>query len=150
LSIAPWSRVMLIGERLLDRVTREGVRDATGDGGRVAGGDHNPKPASPREAPSPGVVKYSDGLEGNSVTERLEPLLSFEMQGETFSGSSGMTRLEDAGCAYGIPSVRTIAYDVMSSNAKQSIGTTKRRQSKRNMNTNVHIQEFGGGEERYE
>jgi hypothetical protein len=93
---------------------REGTRDATGDGGRVAGGDHNPKPASPRDAPSPGAVKYSGGLEGNSPTERLESLLFFEMREGVVSGSAGTTRLEDAGWACGIPSVRTIAYDVMS------------------------------------
>lgn len=66
-------------ERLSDTARREGIRDAAGDEGRVAGGDHNPKPASPRDAPSPGVVKYSGGLEGNSLTERLESLLSFEV-----------------------------------------------------------------------
>lgn len=51
-----------MGGRLSGTVRREGLRDVTGDDGRVAGGDHNPKPASPRDAPSPGVVKYSDGL----------------------------------------------------------------------------------------
>jgi len=82
-----------MGGRLSDTVEREGLRDVTGDEGRVAGGDHNPKPASPRDAPSPGAVKYSDGLEGNSPTGGLESLLSFEVLGEAFK----TTRLEDAG-----------------------------------------------------
>jgi len=68
-----------MGVRLSNRARRDRLRGVTGDEGRVAGGDHNPKPASPRDAPSPGVVKYSDGLEGNSLTERLESLFSCEM-----------------------------------------------------------------------
>ena len=83
--------------KLSDMAIREGLRGATGDEGRVAGGDHNPKPASPRDAPSPGVVKYSAGLEGNSLSERLESLFSFEIVDEALSGSSRTTRLEDAG-----------------------------------------------------
>lgn len=98
-SLASGSRNMEMGARLLDRARREGLRDVTGDEGRVAGGDHNPNPASPRDAPSPGVVKYSGGLEGNSLTERLESLFSFEIRGEVFSGPIGTTHLEDAGWA---------------------------------------------------
>lgn len=84
-------------EKFSDMARREGLRVVTGDEGRVAGGDHNPKPASPRDAPSPGVVKYSAGLEGDSLIERLESLFSFEIVDEALSGSSRTTRLEDAG-----------------------------------------------------